>query len=300
MNRRAAYQILRNTLVGWSEDRALSMGAALAYYTLFSLGPVLLVTISIAGLVWGAEASRAAVVAQIGQLIGASGADAVDAVLSGTRLFGSGLLGAIVGIGGFVFASTALFVQVQDDLNVILKAPKRSASGAVAFIQQRLISIAMLIVLGFVLMISLALDAALASVSAFVGFNDVELIYLALNFLLGWFIAVLIFTLMFAVLPSVKLGRRALFAGAVLSGTLLVVGKSLIGLYLGRADVVSAYGAAGSLILILLWVYYSSQTLFLGAELAAAIENESARPADAAPVLPSPSIMSSSHRDGMH
>lgn len=249
------------------------MGAALAYYTLFSLGPVLLVTISVAGLVWGHAASREAIVSQIGQLIGISGATAVDSILAGTNLFGSGILGAVIGVLGFLFTSTGVFVQIQDDLNVIFRAPKRSAGSTFEFVRQRLLSIAMLIVLGFVLMISLALDAALAAFSAFIGSDGLEFLYLGLNALLGWVIAVAIFAIMFAVLPSIRLRRGPLMAGAILSGSLLVIGKSLIGIYLGRADVISAYGAAGSLILILLWVYYSSQTLYLGAEMASVLHH---------------------------
>lgn len=263
--------------MGWLEDRALSMGAALAYYTLFALGPVLLVTISVAGFVWGSEASRQALVAQIAQLIGQSSAEAVEDILARTNLFGSGLIGAVIGLAGFLLTATGVFVQVQDDLNLIFRAPKRSASGALQFVQQRVLSIAMLIVLGFILMISLALDAALASFSEYVGFDGLELIYLVLNTAISWCIAVAIFAVMFTVLPNIRLRRRSLVAGAMLSGTLLLIGKSLIGLYLGRADVISAYGAAGSLILILLWVYYSSQTLFLGAELASVLHHGDAR-----------------------
>jgi membrane protein len=248
------------------------MGAALAYYTLFSMGPILLIAISIAGLVWGADEARIAVVHQIAELIGQTGADSIDGLLSHTRILGSGTVGAVIGIGSFLLASTALFVQIQDDLNVIFKVQRRSSGNIAVFLQQRLLSFALLIALGFALLVSLALDAGLASVTAYFGLDELELFYLIVNTLLGWTIAVVIFALIFSVLPTKRPGRQATVAGALLSGTLLIVGKFLIGFYLGRADVVSAYGAAGSVVLILLWIYYSSQTLFLGAELARTLD----------------------------
>lgn len=264
--------VAKATIIGWLEDRALSMGAALAYYTLFSLGPVLFIAIAIAGLVWGADEVRSGVVSQISALIGRSGADAIDALITQTRIFGSGVVGAIIGIGSFLLASTALFVQIQDDLNAIFRVRQRSAGGIAAFLRQRLLSFAILIALGFALLISLALDAALASFTEYLGLDELETLYFIMNAVFGWLIATAIFALLFAALPTRRPSRRAIIAGALLSATLLTIGKFLIGFYLGRADVVSAYGAAGSLILVLLWVYYSSQTLFLGAEFARCLD----------------------------
>lgn len=270
---RGVVYLIGATISGWLEDRALSMGAALAYYTLFSLGPILLIAIATAGLVWGAEEVRLAVVHQIAELIGASGAEAIDALLAKTRILGAGVVGAVIGVGSFLLASTALFVQIQDDLNTIFRAKRRSSGGIATFLRQRLLSFAILIALGFALLVSLALDAGLASATEYFGLDDLEMLYLAMNSFFSWLIAVAIFGLVFSVLPTERPSRRSLIAGALLSGTLLILGKFLIGFYLGRADVVSAYGAAGSLILVLLWVYYSSQTLFLGAELARALDD---------------------------
>lgn len=274
-----AKSIIVSTVNGWIDDRGPSMGAALAYYTLFSLGPILLTAIGIASWVWGDEASRGAVIRQVEGLIGKEGAVAVDSLVATTAMFGSGWLGTIIGLVTFFVTATAVFVQLQDDLNTIFESERKQTNGIIAFIWQRLISFAMLIALGFILMVSLALDAALASASEYFGMTDAEIVYAVANSILSWLLAVVVFGLIFSVLPARRPGRRSLIAGSFFSGTMFIVGKFLIAFYLGRADVVSGFGAAGSFVLILLWVYYSSQILFLGAEFTKAVAHVDLSPA---------------------
>jgi membrane protein len=264
------------TANNWFGDRAASMGAALSYYTVFSLGPILLVAINIAGWVWGRDATRDAVVGQIERLIGSDGAAAVTSILSGTSISGAGdgLLSSLLGLGLFLFTATAAFVQMQDDLNAIFPSERRSSSGILTFLSQRLLSVAMLIALGFIMLVSLLLDAALASATEYLGFDTVELAYVVLNTVVSWFLAIAVFALIYKVLPTRLMRWKPVLWGALCAGTLFILGKFLIGLYIGRADVASVFGAAGSLVTILLWVYYSAQILFLGAEVTKTLSSE--------------------------
>jgi membrane protein len=244
------------------------MGAALAYYTVFSLGPILLIAINVAGWIWGRDETRDAVVGQIERLIGTQGAEVVSSVLSGTSIShaDSGVLSSLFGLGLFLLTSTAAFVQLQDDLNAIFPHKRAPSSGILTFLRQRLLSFAMLMALGFILLVSLLLDAALASATAYFGFDSVELAYAVLNTFVSWVLAIAVFALIFKTLPDRVLRWQPVLAGAFTAGSLFIVGKFVIGFYIGRADVVTVFGAAGSLVTVLLWVYYSAQILFLGAE----------------------------------
>ena len=258
--------ILRQAATGWWDDRCLSMGAAIAFYAIFSLAPVLLIVIAIGGLVFGAEAAQSAVLAQFGGLVGSSGAEAISRVLASASNFGSGVLGTVIGIGTFVVTASGAFGELQADLNAIWRAPPPRYSSVVAFLVARLLSFAMIAVIAFLLMISLTFDALASAASRYFSWQDEALIVGAVNLLFSVALSAALFAFIFKVLPSVSRSWRTVVPGAALTAVLFVLGKFAIGFYLGRSNIASSYGAAASVITLMLWVYYSAQILLFGAE----------------------------------
>jgi len=274
------------TALGWFGDRALSMGASLAFYTTFSMTPLLLIAISIAGLWFGNDAARKAVVSEFEGLAGSSAAQSVNALLINAHLFGPGPVGIALGLVTFFVSATAAFIELQDDMNVILRADPPPLARYWVFLRQRLISLAMIVAISFLLIVSLAFDAALSAFSTYISFDPLDTplgAYVALaGILINLAVSTLLFSLIFRYLPTVRVAWRSIIIGAFFTSVIFLVGKFLIGFYLGQSHVASAFGAAASLITILLWVYYSSQILLLGAEFIATISgrrNRSAAPA---------------------
>jgi membrane protein len=261
-------KLLKTALAGWWNDRALSLGAAISFYTLFSMAPALLIVVSVAGLIYGRDAAQGAIVGEIGGLIGTEPAAAIEAMIGSASDFGSSVVGTIVGFTIFLFLATGALVELQDDLNIIWKAPPPEKSTIIVLLRTRLLSLALVVAIGFVLLVSLILDAALSALIAYVPnvLPGSEAFVFTLNSAFALGMASLLFALMFKVLPDVAIGWRDVMVGAILTGSLFTLGKFLIGLYIGRSGVASSYGAAGSLVTILIWVYYSSQILLFGAE----------------------------------
>ncbi len=262
-----APNLLRAALIGWWNDRALSLGAAISFYTIFSLAPVLLIVVSVAGLIFGREAAQGAIVAEIGGLAGAEPAAAVEAMIAGASDVGASVLGTTIGIVTFFFLATGTFVELQDDLNIIWKVEPKT-SGFMALLRTRLLSLALVLSIGFLLLISLVLDAGLTAATGYVerALPHSGAIISTLNFALSLLMAILLFALIFKILPDADIAWREVATGAVITGVLFALGKLLIGYYLGQSGVASSYGAAASLVTLLLWVYYSSQILLFGAE----------------------------------
>jgi membrane protein len=261
-------RLLHATLDSWWEDRAMSMGAAIAFYSLFSLAPVLLIAIGVAGLVFGRDAAQGALIDEIGGLVGRQGAGAVERLVMDATNIGSGVLGTLVGIVTFLFLATGAFVELQSDLNVIWKAPPQQRSGVIDFIRSRFLSLGLIVGIGFLLLVSLVLNAGLSATSdALAGaFPGIATLMVGVNLAFSLAVAVVLFALMFKVLPDVELSWRDVWVGAFATGVLFTIGKVLIGYYLGQSRIASGYGAAAALITVLLWIYYSSQILLLGAE----------------------------------
>lgn len=255
-------------LRGWWNDRALSLGAAIAFYTVFSLAPMLLAVIAVAGIVFGREAAQGAIVAQIGGLIGVQEAAAIEAMIASASDFGSGIVGIAVATATFLIVATGAFVELQDDLNIIWKAPPSELSGFSAFVRTRFISLALLVAIGFLLLVSLAIDAGLSAVGTYLSgaLPAFAAVLQVLNFVFALAVAVLLFAMIFKILPDVPIAWRDVWVGALVTGVLFTLGKFLIGFYLGKSGIASVYGAAASVITILLWIYYSSQILLFGAE----------------------------------
>jgi membrane protein len=256
-------------LKGWSKDNVPRLGASLAYYTLFAIAPVLLIAIAIAGMVFGPEAVRGEVVTEIESLIGAEGARAVQAALRGIRERGGGGLAVVVGTATFLIAATGAFGELQHALNTVFRVKASRRSGVMRLLIKRLKSLGMVVSLGFLLLVSLAVSAALSAVSSWVGRQAGPIVPVGLqlvNLVGSLGVITLLFAMVYRVLPDARLEWRDVLTGALVTALLFTVGKHLIGLYLGRSSVASAYGAAGSIVVLLLWVYYTSQIVLLGAE----------------------------------
>jgi len=265
---RTMLSLLRATVQAWFEHRALRLGAALAFYTVFAIAPLFIIVLAIAGFWFGEEAARRQLFDQLSGLVGSQGGEAIQAVVASADRPKAGTWATVVAVVTLFIGATGVFVQLQDALNSIWQVRRQPGRGVRFFIKDRVLSFAMILAIGFLLLVSLVISAGLAAVGKFMsGLVPAEaIVWQVINFLLSFALVGLLFAMIFKVLPDVKIAWREVWLGAVLSALLFNLGKFALGWYLGRSSVASAYGAAGSLVIILLWVYYSSQTLFLGAE----------------------------------
>ena len=269
--------ILRRSVAGWWNDNVPRLGASLAYYTLFALAPILVVAIAIGGLVFGPEAVRGEIVGQIQGLIGREGAEAVQAMLEGASRPGSSIAATVAGIITFFLGATGAFLELQTALNAIWHVePRSDGSFWRVLVMQRVISFGLVVALGFLLLTSLLVSAALAAIHRYMGnaFPGVVVLWEALNVIVSLTVITFLFALIYKVLPDVKLSWRDVWIGALVTAGLFSIGRLVIGLYLGTASIASTYGAAGSVVVILVWVYYSAQIILLGAEFTRAYVDE--------------------------
>jgi membrane protein len=251
----------------WYEDRAQRIGAALAYYTIFALAPGLVIVMALAGLMLGPGA-ESQIIGQIRELIGEQGATAIEATVRSARNETLGATGTALALIPLVFGLWGVFGELQDGLNTIWGVTPKRGRRIRDILKERFWSFAMVVGIGFVLLVSLVLSAWLAAVGTYVGSllpapaAGLE----ALNFVISFVVITGSFALIFKLLPDVRIAWRDVWLGAAVTSLFFTVGKFLIGLYLGKSAVASAYGAAGSLVIIVVWVYYSAQILLLGAE----------------------------------
>ena len=260
--------LLRDTVEGFIEDDGLSRGASIAYYTLFSIAPVLLVVVAIAGLVFGRDAAEGAIVAQLSSLMGRQTAEALQAMVESAAKPGEGVLATIVGFVVLIVATTGVFGEVQAGLNSVWKAGPSKTSTLSRLLRARFTSISLVVVAGFLLTVSLATSAALASVSTYLKYIFPAAVA-ALNVvdvLLSGLLIAGLFAAMFKILPDTPIAWRDVGLGAVATTMLFEGGKYAIAFYVGTSNVASSYGAAAALIILLLWIYYSAQIFLLGAE----------------------------------
>ena len=259
---------LYQTIGGWIRHRAAQRSAALAFYTLFSMAPVLYLTIAIAGAVLGKEFVRSELFAEAARLIGADAAAFLSEVLeAATSNRRTGLTG-LIGVVTLVFGASAVFVELQDSLNAAWEVEPRPGPLFKNLARKRLLSICLVLVVGFVLLVSLVLSAVLTAVGGYLARHEAAPVGVleAGNFVLSFLLITTLFALIYRILPDAVIAWRDVLLGALVAALLFTIGKYLIGLYLGRTGIASAYGAAGSLVLVLLWVYYSSLIVLLGAE----------------------------------
>ncbi len=265
---REVWHLLKEAAEDWSHDRAPRLGAALAYYTVFSIVPLLVIIIAIIGLVFGREAAQSAIIEQIAALIGEQSARTIQDMIERADQPSSGILSTVIAVGTLLLGASGLFGQLQDALNTVWGIEPKEGRGIWGFIKDRFLSFVAVLGTGFLLLVSLVLSTALSAFGKwFSGLLPLpEFILQAFNFVLSFAVIAGLFALIFKVLPDAHVAWRDVWIGAAITSALFTVGKLAIGLYLGKSNVGSAYGAAGSLVIVLVWVYYSAQILLYGAE----------------------------------
>jgi membrane protein len=273
INPKGIWKFLVNVFDKWSTDKAPKLGAALSFYTIFSLAPLLVIIISVAGLLFVEEAARGEIVQQIEGLIGREGAAIVQTALKNTSNSESGIIAIIISLITSIVGSTIVFVELQDSLDMIWRVrPKPGRNLIRGLVRDRLLSFAVVIGSGFLLLVSLIISAAISSLNHFINENLIATpIWMLeqINNLISFGIVYILFAMIYKILPDVHNSWSDVWIGALITSLLFVLGKYLIGIYIGTSTLSSTYGAAGSLVVLLLWVYYSAQIIFLGAEFTA-------------------------------
>jgi membrane protein len=262
------FGMLKAAVADWQEDRASRLGAALAYYSVFSLAPLLIIAISIAGAFFGEEAARGAIQVQIAGAIGNDAAKGIEEMIEGARQSDSAGVMAGVGVVLLLIAASGVFGQLQDALNTIWEIESKATGGVWGFVKARFLSMTMVLGTGFLLLVSLLLSAGVtATTDALERIVPVPgFVWQIVSFLVSLGVVTILFALIFKVLPDANVKWNHVWIGALMTAALFTVGKFLLALYLGRRDAASTYGAAGALVLVLMWVYYSSLILLFGAE----------------------------------
>jgi membrane protein len=260
--------LVKETVDEWTADSASSRAAALSYYSALSISPLLIIAIAIAGLVFGPDHVRAQVMGQVEGLVGSAGAEVIDSMLRSTNSKTGGIIATSLGLGTLLLGAGGVFVELQDALNHFWGVDAPQGTGVWDFVRNRLLSFAMVVGVGFLMLVSLLMSAAIAALGGFVtGLMPAFAVTAQIiNAVLSLAIVTVLFALIYKVLPNVKLHWRDVWIGAFVTAVLFTIGKFLIGFYLGRASTASPYGAAGSVIVVLLWVYYSALIVYFGAE----------------------------------
>ncbi|MEO6409821.1 MAG: YihY/virulence factor BrkB family protein [Burkholderiaceae bacterium] len=262
------WPLVKEAATAWIDDYAPSMGAAIAYYTMFSLAPLLLIAIAVAALVFGQEVASGEVLSQLRGLMGEQGAQVVQAMLESASKPEQGVMATVVGLLLLVVGATTVFGELQDSLDRIWRAPAREGSGLWKLLRSRMLSFGMILGIGFLLIVSLVMSAALSAIGKWMGpmFGGWEVVAQAVNFVISFAMVSVMFALIYKIMPRVKIDWRDVWTGAIVTALLFTIGKFAIGLYIGKSGVASAFGAAGSLAVLLIWIYYSAQIFLLGAE----------------------------------
>ncbi|MDO8278345.1 MAG: YihY/virulence factor BrkB family protein [Burkholderiaceae bacterium] len=261
--------MIKAAVNAWVDDYAPSMGAALSYYTLFSLAPLLIIVIAVAGMVFGQEAAQGEIVAQLRGIMGEDGAVAVEGMLKAAREPAKGVVATVVGIALLLIGATAIFGELQSALDRIWRLPPAQAeSGIWHLLRSRLLSFGLVLGLGFMLTVSLVVSAALAASGKWWGgwFEGWNVVLQVLNFAVSLGIFTLLFAMIYKIMPRANIPWRDVWTGAAVTALLFTIGKVLIGLYLGKSNLASGFGAAGSFVVLVAWVYYSAQIFLFGAE----------------------------------
>ncbi|HTE53983.1 MAG TPA: YihY/virulence factor BrkB family protein [Kofleriaceae bacterium] len=268
MTLRDGWELTKETFSEWIDDKASRLAAALAYYTLFSLAPLLIIAIGIAGLVFGEDAARGQVMVQLRGLIGERGAAFLQDLLVASRGTSHGIAATVIGLVVLLFGAAGVFGQLQDALNTIWEVKSRPGRGWRGILQDRFLSFAMVLGTGFLLLVSLTASAAFAAIGTYLsGVLPIPAAALeAVNFGVSFALTAFLFALIFKIVPDAKIAWRDVWIGAGLTAFLFSIGKLLIGIYLGKSSVASTFGAAASPVVLMVWIYYSAQILFLGAE----------------------------------
>ena len=265
----ASWRLMRQVARSWLDNYVLSMGAALAYYTVFSLSPLLLIVVSVAGLVFGQEAARGEIALQLGALMGSSGANAIQDLLVSVHHPKQGVAATVLGVLLLLVGATTVFGELQDALDRIWRVPVRvPVSGWLHLVRTRLLSFGMILAIGFLLVVSLVASSALETLGRWWGplLAGWYVLAVVLDAAVAFVLVAAMFALIYKVMPRSRVLWKDVWIGALFTAVLFNLGKSLIGLYVGRSGITSAFGAAGSLVVVLVWVYYSAQIFLIGAQ----------------------------------
>lgn len=253
----------------WNQDKAPRMAAALAYYTVFSLAPLLLLVIAIAGIFLGQEAAQGQILSQFQGLLGEQGAKTIQAAIENASQSGGGFLASVISIVALLFGASGVFTQLQAALNSAWEVKAKPKLGFWGFIRSRILSFSMILVIAFLLVVSLVVSAGLAALNQYMSdlLPGADVLWQLLNIVITLGVLTLLFAMMYKVLPDAKVAWKDVWTGAFVTAVLFSVGKVALGVYIGNGSVGSAYGAASFLLILLVWIYYSAQILFFGAEL---------------------------------
>ena len=263
------WPLVKKSVTAWSDDYAPSMGAALSYYTVFSLAPMLLIVIGVAGLVFGQDAARGALFDQLSAMMGADAAKAIQGILASASKPSEGILATAIGAGVLLIGATAVFGELQDALDRIWRAPEKEKGGGLwGLLRTRFLSFGMILGIAFLLMVSLVVGTAVSALGKWWSpvFGGWEVLAQVVTFLFGLAVTTVGFALIYKLMPRVSVQWHDVWIGAGVTALLFSLGRFLIGLYIGKSGVASGFGAAGSLIIVFVWVYYSAQIFLLGAE----------------------------------
>jgi membrane protein len=265
---KSSFELVKQAASEWIDRDVSRLGAALAFYTLFAIAPLFVIVLAIAGLWFGEEAARRELFSQVSGLVGSEGGEAIQALVSAANRPKTGAWATVIAVATLFVGATGVFIQLQDALNSIWGVRRKPGRGLRNFIRDRLLSFALIVGIGFLLLVSLVLSAGLSALGKFMSglLPAQETIWQGINFVISFGVITLLFAIIFKVLPDARIAWRDVWIGAIITALLFNLGKHLLGLYLGRSSVASAYGAAGSLVIVLLWVYYSAQILFFGAK----------------------------------
>jgi membrane protein len=259
-------KLLKKAFHAWMKDKAPRMGAALAFYTVFSLAPLLILVIAVGGLFFGESVAQTQIITQIAALIGQEGGQAVATLIEAARRPSSGVLATIIGILTLLIGSTGALVELQDGLNRVWKV--RDDTGFAILLRQRLMSLALILGIAFLLLVSLVVSAIIAALGTFVSGHvpATEWFWHGSDFIVSCAVVTVLFAMIFKILPDTSVRWNDVWIGATATSILFTLGKFLMGLYIGKSAITSAYGAAGSFVVVLMWVYYSAVLLYYGAE----------------------------------
>jgi membrane protein len=265
---RAISGLLKTAYLEWSNDKAPRMGAALAYYTIFSLAPLLIIAVAIAGLAFGMQAAKGGIAGQIEGLVGRDGAKTIEDMIQSAHKPAHGVIGSMIGVFALFLGASGVFCEIQDALNSIWHVSPDTKSGIRCLIKERFLSFGLVLGIGFLLLVSLLLSALLAAVTKYLGgmLPIPAVLFESLDFLLSLLFITVLFAMIFKLLPNTKIAWSDVWIGAALTSLLFTAGKFVIGFYIGKSVSASAYGAAGSLVVVVAWIYYSALILYFGAE----------------------------------
>jgi membrane protein len=262
------FRLFKEAFAEWRDDKANRLAAAMAYYTMLSLAPLLVIAVSVAGFVFGDRAAEGEISDQISSLVGPSAADVIQTAIAQAGNTGAGIIATIIGVVALLFGASGVFAQLQDALNTVWEVQPKPGSGLKTTAKKRVTAMTMVLGIGFLLLVSLLVSAAVSALNNFMSdlLPGADFIWTIMNVAISFGVVTLLFAMIYKILPDVQIAWKDVWIGAAMTALLFTVGKELLSLYIGSSSVGSVYGAAGSLAILLVWVYYSGLILFFGAE----------------------------------